>query len=173
VALSIFRPLTPSLRLSTDGQTPGLICLKHCEAILESCEHYWQMWPSGDYSLTSVFPPFDCAITLLSMLQDQYTHDLFNRACSLLLRHVIDFPFTLFLLHGFEMITARLDLPIPLSAMLSNHGLSPPTGEPTDVPISFILPLHDEAFAGELDSRRAGRESGELFSEWNDHRSQC
>jgi hypothetical protein len=96
-----------------------------------------------------------------------------NRACSLLLRHVIDFPFTLFLLHGFDLVTARLDLPIPLSALLSNHGLTPPAGELTDVPISFILPLHGEVLAGELDSRRAGKELGELFSEWNDYRSQC
>jgi hypothetical protein len=49
------------------------------------------MWPLDDYSLMSVFPPYDCAITLLSMLQDQCTRDLFGRACSSLLRHVNGF----------------------------------------------------------------------------------
>jgi hypothetical protein len=172
VALSIFRPLTPSLRLSAEGETSGLVCLKHCGAILESCEHYWQMWPSDDYSLMSVFLPYDCAITLLSMLQDQCTHDLFSRACSLLLRHVNDFPFILFLLHALEMITARLDLPTPLSALLSYHGLSPPAGKLTDMPISFILPLHGEICAGALELQQGGQELGQLFPERNVHRSQ-
>jgi hypothetical protein len=168
----MFRPLAPSLRLSADDETPGLVCLKHCEAILKSCEHYWQMWPSDDYSLMSIFPPYDCAITLLSMLQDQCTHDLFSRACSLLLRHVNDFPFILFLLYGLEMITARLDLPMPLSALLSYHGLSLPAGGLTDVPISFILPFPGEICAGALGFQQGGEELGKLFSEWDAHRSQ-
>jgi hypothetical protein len=120
----------------------------------------------------SVFPPYDCAITLLGMLQDQCTHDLFSRACSLLLRHVNDFPFTLILLYGLEMITARLDLPMPLSTLLSYHCLSLPAGELADVPISFILPLHGETCAGALQSQQGGKELGELFPEWNAHRSQ-
>jgi hypothetical protein len=82
------------------------------------------------------------------------------------------FPFTLFLLCGLGMITSSLDLPMPLSALLSYHGLSPPAGKLTDMPISFILPLHGEICAGALELQQGGQELGQLFPERNVHRSQ-
>jgi hypothetical protein len=82
------------------------------------------------------------------------------------------FSSTLFLLCGLGMITSSLDLPMPLSALLSYHGLSSHAGELMDMPISFTLPLHGEICVGALESQQGGQELGKSFPERNVHRSQ-
>jgi hypothetical protein len=169
VALSIFRPLHPGLRLPGELDTPELVCLHHCNTSLESSEHYWEMWPAYGCSATSVWPLYNCAVTLVFLLQDERSHDLFDRTCSMLLRHVNDFPFMSLLLRGLKTIVGHLRLPLPLSAILYHHNLREPTGERLDVPISLVLPVHSKFHADEQDFQQTRLELGRVLTEWYNH----
>jgi hypothetical protein len=136
---------------------------------LESSERFWEMWPFGDYSIMSLFPTCNCAITLLHILQDQRSREPFSRACSLFLRHVDDIWFTLYLLHSLDSISERSGLPIPPSVILSHHGLNLPAGKLMDVPISFILPIYRGLCYHELDLQGAGAELRKSLSDWSAH----
>jgi hypothetical protein len=169
VALSIFRPLDPGLRLPGELDTPELVCLHHCKNSLESSEHYWKTWPANGCSATSVWTLYNCAITLVFLLQDERSHDLFDRTCSILLRHVNDFPFMSFLLRGLKIIVGHLRLPLSLSAILYHHDLSEPTDKTSDIPISLILPVHSKFYASEHDFQETRLELGTVMTEWNTH----
>lgn len=141
IALSIFRPLNPNLRLPRGYGTPGLICLRHCQRNVESSEKYWRQWPSSDYSILSVYPLYNCAITLVHMLQDHRSHDLFGRTCSLLARHKNDFPFVTTLLQGLNTIMHCLGTPMPTAALPYMTGMTMRVSESKDLAISFVLPM--------------------------------
>lgn len=165
VALSMFRPSCSGSGLPAEGGTSDLVCLQHCEMSLENSERYWKMWPSSDYSIMSVHLLYNCASTLIHMLQHQHSHELLSRTCSLLLRHKDGIPFTLFLLQGLELIAECLEAKLPTSMMLSHLGLSLPADRLMDVPISFILPFHSETGACDPGSPKTGVELGELIAE--------
>lgn len=136
---------------------------------LESSELYWKTWPSNNSSFMSLCSLYDCAITLIHMLQGQRSYELFSRTCSLLLRHKDDFPLALLLLIGLEIIAERLELQLPPSATLFHHGSTLHGDELVDVPISFVLPVHPEVCNCELCSQQTGTELGELISAWGGH----
>jgi hypothetical protein len=169
VALSIFRPLHPGLRLPGELDTPEQVCLHHCKTSLESSEHYWKMWHANGCSAMSVWPLYNCAITLVFLLQDKRSHELFDRTCSMLLRHVNDFPFMSLLLRGLKIIVGHLRLPLPLSAILYHHNLSEPTDMKFDVPISLVLPVHSRLYASEQDFQQTRLELGRVMTEWDTH----
>jgi hypothetical protein len=169
VALSIFRPLRPGLLLPGELDTPELVCLHHCQNSLESSEQYWKMWPANGCSATSLWPLYNCTITLVFLLQDKRSHDLFDRTCSMLLRHVNDSPFMSFLLRGLKIIVEHLGLPLPLSAILYHRNLSGPTDKTLDVPVSLVLPINPKLHAGEQDFQQTRLELGTVMTEWNTH----
>jgi hypothetical protein len=169
VALSIFRPLHPGLHLPGELDTPELVCLHHCQNSLESSERYWKMWPANGCSVTSLWPLYNCAISLVFLLQDKRSHDLFDRTCSMLLRHVNDSPFMSFLLRGLEIIVEHLGLPLRSSAILYHRNLSGPTEKSLDIPISLVLPINSKLHPGEQGFQQTRLELGNVMTEWDTH----
>jgi hypothetical protein len=168
--LSIFRPLHPDLRLTGEFETPGLACLYHCERSLGNSEQYWKMWPANECSIMSITPLYHCATTLVYFLQDQHSHGLFDRTCSMLLRLVNDFPIASFLLRGLKIVVGHMRLPLPSSAILYHHNPNQLTDELLDVPISFVLPMHKWADHSGEDLRLTGLEFGRVMMEWGPHK---
>jgi hypothetical protein len=108
VALNLFRSLDSSQRLPDELGTSGLICLHHCKRTLDTSERYWEAWPGDDYSIMNIYPLYHVAITLLHMLRDNQSHDLFERVCALLARFAGDFPLARYILQAWPSVCASL-----------------------------------------------------------------
>lgn len=177
VALSLFRPLDPTQRLPDEFGASGLICLHHCERALETLERYWEAWPTDDYSIMNLYPLYHVAITLLHMLHDDQSHDLFERVCSLLTRFANDFPLARYILQALKSVAVRLRLPLPQGVASMFRDLNLSAAELADVPMAFVLPAHaemwDVIYEGGHGSQATGVqhmgvEMGELVSQWAD-----
>lgn len=178
VALSLFRPLDSNQRLPDDLGTSGLLCLHHCKRTLETSERCWEAWPGDDYSIMNLYPLYHVAITLLHMLHDEQSHDLFERVCALLARYADDFPLSRYILQALKTITVRLRLPLPPGVALSFRNLKLSPSEMTDVPAAFVFPAHAEMWdvifeegqhSGDASMvNQMGVEMGELLSQWTD-----
>jgi hypothetical protein len=157
VALNLFRPLDPSQRLPDGLGTSGLLCLHHCKRILETSERYWEAWPADDYSIMSLYPLYHVAITLLHMLHNDQSHDLFERACAL------------------KSVVVSMRLPLPSSLASFFHDLRLSAAELADVPAAFVLParaemwdmMYEEGQRSEKNGlHHMSIEIGELLSQW-------
>lgn len=177
VALSLFRPLDPAQRLPDDLGTSGLLCLHHCKRTLDTSERYWEAWPGDDYSIMNLYPLYHVAVTLLHMLHDEQSHDLFDRVCALLARFADDFPLARYTLQALKTIAVRLHLPLPQGVASTFRDLKLSAAELTDVPAAFVLPAHAEMWdviyeerrgSEELGVQHMGVEMGELLSQWTD-----
>lgn len=175
LVLNLFRPLDPSQRLPDDLGTSGLICLHHCKRTLETSERYWEAWPADDYSIMNLYPLYHVAITLLHMLHDDQSHDLFERVCALLARYADDFPLARYILQALKTIAVRLRLPLPLGVAETFRNVNLSASELADVPAAFVLPAHTEMWdvifeerVGGEDPGVPGVEMGELLSQWTD-----
>jgi hypothetical protein len=123
VALNLFRSLDSSHRLPDDLGTSGLVCLYHCKRTLDTSERYWEAWPGDDYSIMNIYPLYHVAITLLHMLRDNQSHELFDRVCSLLSRFAGNFSLARYIFAGPQECghslvashTAELTGPLPRS----------------------------------------------------------
>jgi hypothetical protein len=166
----MFRPLHPGLHLPREFGTPALICLEHCKRSLEGCERYWAGSRQSGYSVFNLYVVYNCVITLVFLLPDVRSHDLFLRACGLLHRHAHDFQFAGLVLQFLQMIVEILRLPVPHSVapLLSEWNMA--TEDLVDVPISFVLPARHEIleFLADEDevSQSNGLELGKLMSKW-------
>jgi len=177
VALNLFRPLDPSQRLTDELGTSGLICLYHCKRTLETSERYWEAWPADDYSIMNLYPLYHVAITLLHMLTDEVSHDLFERVCALLARFANDFPLARYILQALKSVVVRLRLPLPPGSASFFRDLKLTAAELADVPAAFVLPAHAEMWdvvyedgqgTEENGLQHMGIEMGELLSQWTD-----
>lgn len=176
VALNLFRSLDSSHRLPDDLGTSGLICLYHCKRTLDTSEQYWETWPDDDYSIMNIYPLYHVAITLLHMLRDNQSHDLFDRVCSLLSRSAGDFSLARYILQALKSVAIRLRLPIPPSSQALFRDLKMSAAELADVPAAFVLPAHAEMWdviyeeeqggSDENGVQHMGIEMGELLSQW-------
>jgi len=177
VALNLFRPLDPSQRLTDELGTSGLICLYHCKRTLETSERYWEAWPADDYSIMNLYPLYHVAITLLHMLTDEVSHDLFERVCALLARFANDFPLARYILQALKSVVVRSRLPLPPGSASFFRDLKLTAAELADVPAAFVLPAHAEMWdvvyedgqgTEENGLQHMGIEMGELLSQWTD-----
>ncbi|KAM0716502.1 hypothetical protein Q7P37_007947 [Cladosporium fusiforme] len=176
VALSLFRPLDANQRLPDELGTPGLLCLHHCKRTLEISERCLEAWPSDEYSIMNLYPLYHVAITLLHMLQDEQSHDLFERVCALLAQYADDFPLSQYILLALKTIAVRLRLPLPQNVVASFRNLKLSSSELNDVPAAFVFPAHaemwdvifEEGQAPGDASTQMGVEMGELLSQWTD-----
>jgi len=176
VALNLFRSLDPSQRLPDDLGTSGLICLHHCKRTLDTSERYWEAWPADDYSIMNIYPLFHVAITLLHMLRDNQSHDLFDRVCALLSRFAGDFSLARYILQALKSVAIRLRLPLPQATESLFRDLKMSAAELADVPAAFVLPAHAEMWdviyeeeqggSDENGVQHMGIEMGELLSQW-------
>jgi hypothetical protein len=175
VALNLFRPLDPSQRLPDGLGTSGLLCLHHCKRILETSERYWEAWPADDYSIMSLYPLYHVAITLLHMLHNDQSHDLFERACALLARFASDFPLARYILQALKSVVVSMRLPLPSSLASFFHDLRLSAAELADVPAAFVLParaemwdmMYEEGQRSEKNGlHHMSIEIGELLSQW-------
>lgn len=175
VALNLFRPLDPSQRLPGDLGTSGLICLHHCKRTLDTSERYWEAWPADDYSIMNLYPLYHVAITLLHMLNDEQSHDLFERVCVLLARFSSDFTLARYILQTLKSVVIRLRNPIPRGSESIFRDLKLSAAELADVPAAFVLPAHSEMWdamyedgqgSEENGGQHMGVEMGELLSQW-------
>lgn len=136
------------------------------------CERYLEAYSSRDYSMVSVCPLYNCAITLVHMLQDPASHDLFGRTCAMLSRLIDDFPLSLFVLQGLKAILLQLRPDLPEAMWAFFRGLAMPAGDVTDVPVSLIIPAYPEmsdlmSDDGRETPHHAGVELGKLIMKWN------
>lgn len=177
LALSLFRPLDPSQRLSDELGTSGLLCLQHCKRTLETSERYWEAWPADDYSIMNLYPLYHVAITLLHMLHDEQSHDLFERVCALLSRYMKDFALARYILQALKTVAVRLGLPLPAGVSSRFRDLNLTAAGLADVPAAFVLPAHAEMWdviyeegrgSEEPGVHQMGVEMGELISQWTD-----
>lgn len=176
MALSIFRPLDASQHVSEEFGTSAFICLHHCKRTLETSERYWEAWPGDDYSIMNLYPLYHVAITLLHMLNDDQSHELFDRVCALLVRYAEDFPLARYILQALKTIAVRLRLPLPLGVAATFRKLIMSPSELADVPAAFVLPAHaemwdvifEEGQGSEESGVQMGVEIGELISQWTD-----
>jgi len=170
VAFAIMRPLDPGAHLIGMEGTAGSLCLRHCNQCVVMCERYLEVLPSLDYSMVSVCPLYHCAVTLVHMLRDPASHNLFDRTCVMLHRLVDDFPLSLFVLQGLKAILLRLRPPLSEETWAFFRGLAMPAGVETDVPISFILPAYEEMgdlLSDDGQDGPSGVELGKLIMRWN------
>jgi hypothetical protein len=174
VALNLFRSLDSSQRLPDELGTSGLICLHHCKRTLDTSERYWEAWPGDDYSIMNIYPLYHVAITLLHMLRDNQSHDLFERVCALLARFAGDFPLARYILQALKSVAIRLRLPLPSGSESFFRELKLSAAELADVPAAFVLPAHAEMWdvlyedegPEENGVQQMGIEMGELLSQW-------
>lgn len=108
----------------------------------------------------NLYPLYHVAITLLHMLHDDQSHDLFERVCSLLTRFANDFPLARYILQALESVAVRLRLPFPQGVASMFRDLNLSAAELTDVPIAFVLPAHAEMCDTTYDGRHGSREAG-------------
>ena len=177
LALSIFRPLDPNQHLPREAGTSGMLCLHHCKRTLETSERYWEAWPGDDYSIMNLYPLYHVAITLLHMLHDEQSHDLFERVCALLARYTKDFSLAQYILQALKTVAVRLGLPLPDGVSARFRDLNLTAAELADVPAAFVLPAHAEMWdviyeeghaSEESGVQQMGVEMGELLSQWTD-----
>lgn len=124
--------------------------------------------------MVSTCPLYNCAITLVHMVQDPASHDLFGRVCAMLRRFEDDFPLSLFVLQGLKAILLRLQPrpPLPDAMWTFFRGLAMPGGSVMDVPVSLIIPAYAEMSDlmtddGKETPHHAGVELGKLIMKWN------
>jgi hypothetical protein len=87
----------------------------------------------------------------------------------MLLRHVNDSPFMSFLLQGLKIIVKHLKLPLASSAILYHSNSREPADKSLDVPISLVLPVNPNPYAGEQDFQQTRLALGRVMTEWNTH----
>jgi hypothetical protein len=177
LALNLFRPLDPNHSLPDEPGTSGLLCLHHCKRTLETSERYWEAWPADDYSIMNLYPLYHVAITLLHMLHDEQSHDLFDRVCALLARYTKDFALARYIMQALKTVAVRLGLPLPDGVLSRFRDLNLTAAELADVPAAFVLPAHAEMWdviyeeglgVEEPGVQQMGVEMGELLSQWSD-----
>jgi hypothetical protein len=177
LALNLFRPLDPNHSLPDEPGTSGLLCLHHCKRTLETSERYWEAWPADDYSIMNIYPLYHVAITLLHMLHDEQSHDLFDRVCALLSRYTKDFALARYIMQALKTVAVRLGLPLPDGVLSRFRDLKLTAAELADVPAAFVLPAHAEMWdviyeeglgVEESGVQQMGVEMGELLSQWSD-----
>jgi hypothetical protein len=177
LALNLFRPLDPNHSLPGEPGTSGLLCLHHCKRTLETSERYWEAWPADDYSIMNIYPLYHVAITLLHMLHDEQSHDLFDRVCALLSRYTKDFALARYIMQALKTVAVRLGFPLPDGVLSRFRDLKLTAAELADVPAAFVLPAHAEMWdviyeeglgVEESGVQQMGVEMGELLSQWSD-----
>jgi hypothetical protein len=177
LALNLFRPLDPNHSLPDEPGTSGLLCLHHCKRTLETSERYWEAWPADDYSIMNIYPLYHVAITLLHMLHDEQSHDLFDRVCALLSRYTKDFALARYIMQALKTVAVRLGFPLPDGVLSRFRDLKLTAAELADVPAAFVLPAHAEMWdviyeeglgVEESGVQQMGVEMGELLSQWSD-----
>lgn len=175
VMFAIFRPLPPDLALPDGEGCAGEICASHCRRSIEGLEQYERIWSLKEYSSLVIYVLFNTSLTLVNMLRNPETHDIFARTCKLLIQRSLDFPFTTYLLQALRTLAEQQDVPIPAQAAPYFQALNWEGQELTDVPISFVLPAHEDALhllAGEEDEDEEGTDGlgvqlGDLLSRWS------
>jgi hypothetical protein len=173
VALNLFRSLDQSQRLPDELGTCSLICLHHCERTLETSERCFEVWSADDYSIMSLYPLYHVAITLLHMLHDIKSHDLFERVCTLLARFAGDFSLARYILQAMKSAAVRLLYPLPRGVASMFRGMKLSGAESVDVATTFVLPANAEIWniiyeegqgAEEAEVQQVGIELGVLIS---------
>ena len=138
---------------------------------MEGLERYERELSPEAYSIMVVYPLYNSALTLVEMLHNPRTHDIFTRTCRLLTMRVADYPFAAFLLQAMKTLAQQTNAPIPALAISFFNELIFTSGELFDVPISFVLPGHQEMVASLSDDERVGNslglQLGTLITKWS------
>jgi hypothetical protein len=142
VALRLPLPLNPNPLMDDSGATDAL-CLQHCERILESSELYWGLCASGNRSVMCILPLYHAAAVALTQMEEHrhQAYDLFERACSLLEKHVEEYPIALYLLRALEVIAGNMGLTLSSAVMGTFRKSSLEVCEMTDVPVAIVIPV--------------------------------
>jgi hypothetical protein len=169
VALGVLLPLDPTLALPGSLGTPESLCLRHCMRILDTSEKYLEICPADHRLLSDVYPLCHAAsVSLIHASSSQHACECFERATSLLFRHMGDFPLVVYLLQAFNNIATRLRIPLSGVAMEAFRGIHLSPAELSDVPVALVLPVSwkilEDVSEGGLGSQRMGIEIGELIS---------
>jgi hypothetical protein len=169
VALGVLLPLDPTLALPDSLGTPESLCLRHCMRILDTFEQYWEICPADRRSISDVFPLYHAAcVSLIHSLSSQHACECFERATSLLFRHMGHFPLVVYLLQALNNIAARFRVPLSGVAMEAFREAHLSPAELSDVPVALVLPVPwkilEDVSEGGLGLQRMGIEIGELIS---------
>lgn len=170
VALALLLPLDPTLRLPDSLGTPESLCLQHCTRIIKTSEPHWEVRPADRRSLSDIYPLcYAASIVLAFSPSSQQARNVFERATSLLSRHMDDFTLVPYLLQALNSVAARLELPLPnvTVELLLRARLS--TAELSDIPVALMLPVSlgiPKYISGQraLGFQRIGIEIGQLIS---------
>jgi hypothetical protein len=114
---------------------------------------------------------YNTAWTLVCLLYDPNTHELFTRTCFLLRWTARDIPVSDYVLQGLKALAWSLKQRIPQTALpyLDPAGATPV--DTTDVPMALALPQHREIQEilsdDDSDSSNMGEELGSLLSKWS------
>jgi hypothetical protein len=105
VALGVLLPIDPTLALPSSLGTPESLCLRHSMRILDTSEKYLEICPADHRLLSDVYPLYHAAsVSLIHASSSQHACECFERATSLLFRHIGDFPLVVYLLQAFNDI---------------------------------------------------------------------
>lgn len=174
--LALFRPLHRDTALpDANLGTAGNVCFACCEAGVAGAERFerdFQKQTQG-YTVVVIYPLYNAAITLVSMLDEPRARDLFTRACRLLAEMQEDYLLTAYCLHGVKAMAEKMGLAIPPAARPHFADLRVGQAQLRDVPISFVLPGWDDVSeflshdGGIVQEEGLGVEMGMLIAKWN------
>jgi hypothetical protein len=147
------------------------VLLRVCEADVDLLERYIRTWPLSDYTTLLAHEIFNTVSTLVTLLDEPRSHDLFTRACALMRFTSHDFPLTRFVMSGLEATAWSLNQPIPSEAREYIDYPSLMQEENWDnLPISIVLPRGveiEEALGSEgQDWGATPGELGRVVSRW-------
>src|ERR1700749_1594591 len=105
VAFSILRPLPPDFIFRANTSIREM-CIRHCRSTRDTLVGYFQTFSTSEYSCMVMNALYNALITLLSLLDDPATHDLFSQFCALIYSTLRYFHTTKLVLHGVHALTS-------------------------------------------------------------------
>jgi hypothetical protein len=136
---------------------------------MEITEQYFKTFSFRDYSPMALRGLYNILLSITGHLQDPGTHDVFVRACRLMVISAADYPMCRFILQGIKAMAWSLKVRLPPESTPYFENLGGSREDLLDVPVGFVLPtdsgrrlLSDKA-TGEM----PGIELGKLLSEWS------
>ncbi|ROT35895.1 hypothetical protein SODALDRAFT_53529 [Sodiomyces alkalinus F11] len=144
VAHTILQTLPYETHFETPFTSRGTLVkdlvLEHCRSDIELAEVYLQKWP---YEAMSSRVLHVATQTLVPILDDPVTHDLFTRGCVMMRLASRVMKVMGRMLQAVQALAWALDKPIPVSARVYLEDWGQDAVE-KDLPVSFVLPQREE-----------------------------
>jgi hypothetical protein len=124
-----------------------------------------------------VWCAYNIAFTLVLLLDDPDSHDLFLRCCEFIGETIKDFPVSSYVIHGIRALAWSLNVQLPPNIISYFEGTINPTGEKElrDAPIGLTIPFHEnlghllpDPEKNWIFGKPKGMELGYLLSKWSE-----